>query len=456
MAGGITFGAAKDSLRLVVANGVGITSPRIMPATNSAIFELMIATDPYTNATLITKDGMATYDVMTDADGFLLLPKQLENSYAAFILTDEDTVNGQKDVKQGWIDCVNPFTYIDPSMAHDNPLVDYFLVPDPDDNTILRRKYRYPGISGIATVRITGKKAFLKITQDTDFLLIQNVPAIELMIQGRERRDNFDPNWKQLKDAAILMLADEAKAHQMDPRRFMTRKAGYEADLVNFQQGSKAWTRARLALEMPGGLLVGKEEFARIIDRAQLRMMEKGIWKGCLEEFDATITDGHVYFPARVQSVLAADLCGVPIDIRSIFYKYLENGPGDWDDTCGGRFEDEGEDFFPNSGLRRRKYRARIGTNGQKILAVCKLRWEVKEPEEQLTIVNLEANRAMVSCILLEQAEKWGEAGNAREEVLGKNGILQSELGEYLAGIKHTVPFITNGYGMGDIGMEQW
>jgi hypothetical protein len=389
-------------------------------------------------------------------DGYFDLPPQMESA----IHVEENEadasigkVNGQSDVRQGFYDIVNPFTYLDPSMAHDNPFIDLFLQPHPTNSGVMVRRYFYPGFDH-GRILVIGPKAYVPITQDADFLIVQNVPAIKRMIQSIEYSENNQAQSGQLYyDQSIGIIVGEIKKHQMDPRFIMKRKGDYEADLVTFAPGSKGWTRARIALEVPGAMSLGKEDLGRIIDRGQLRMMERGMFKGCLEQFNATITDGHIYFPTRVQTVLAASFDGVPIPIRSIFFQYLENGPGNWDCTCEGRLDDEGETFFPSSGTLRRTYRARVGTDGSKVQAVCKLRWEVKDAGEQLTIRNLEANRLMTTAIMLEQNNHWAEAQAAVENVLGREGILQKELGEYLKGVKHTVPFaVGGGLSMADLG----
>ena len=222
----------------------------------------------------------------------------------------------------------------------------------------------------------------------------------------------------------------------MDPRWILKRKGSYEADLVNYTQGSMGWTRARIALEVPGAMNSGREDIRRIIDRAQLRMMGMMAAKGTLEEFNARITDGHIYCPTRVESILAATVDGSPFDIRSIFFKYIKGGPGNCSCGCACRLEDEGEKLF-SSGDRRRVYRAYVGTEGSELVFVAKLRWEPKKPEEQLTIRNFEANRLMAATILLEDQNRWDEAIGAESKV---KYILDKELREYLSGIQQVFP----------------
>lgn len=438
MAGGLTFGASKESLRLVCDNGVDVEDDRVMRRTNEATQEILTA--------LIPVNGMMTADIAVTG-GVLLLPKEMESATFVEILSDVQ-VNGQTDVRQGWYDIVSQFTYMDPMAAHDNPLIDNFEVPDPLDPTVLRRSYTYPGFDA-GTVRITGPKSYQPVTSDDDYLIVQNVPALKLMIQAIEHRENLDRDGaKGYKADCLEMLTEEVKKHQMDPRRAMKRKGDYEADLRTYAQSSMGWMRARLALEVPGAMSMGKEEITRLMERAEMLALEMGTWKGTLEEFDATIFGGVVYLPARVESMLKISLCGEPIPIRSFFFNYLDNGPGNWDNTCGGYIRDLGEEML--SGVYRRKFAVAgdcaTTSPGQVMRCICKLRWVPKLPTDQMTIRNLEAIRLLADSILLQQQEKWDVAKAAKEEA---NQVLQDELKNYLSGIQHTVAFTSGQTGFG-------
>lgn len=443
MAGGLTFSAAKESLRTVVDNGVDVTDDRVMRRTNEATQEIL--------GSVLPVNGMMIADIAV-TNGNLMLPAEMESATHVEIITDA-AVNNQTDVRQGWYDIVSNFTYVDPMAAHDNPLIDNFEVPDPIDPTILRRSYTYPGFDA-GTVRVTGPKSYQPVTTDDDYLIVQNVPALKLMIQAIERRENLDIEGSKLyKAECIQMLTDEVKGHQMDPRRAMKRKGDYEADLRTYAQSSMGWMRARLALEVPGAMSMGKEEITRLMERAEMLALEMGTWKGTLEEFDATIYGGVVYLPARVESMLKISLCGEPIPIRSFFFNYLDNGPGNWDNTCGGYVRDLGEEML--GGTYRRKFgiAGDCATNspGQVMRCVCKLRWVAKQPSDQMTIRNLEAMRLLCDSILLQQQEKWDVAKAAKEEA---KQVLDDELKEYLKGVEHTLPFVSGQTGFGYSGED--
>lgn len=573
--GGITFGACKADLATVTDNGTCTDDSRVLLRLNEATKMLLDEVIPV--------DGMATFDVVADGTT-LLLPSQLEAAYEVEVRNDA-TVRSQTDVTQGWYDLVNNFTYVDPSMQHDNPLVDLGLVPDDDDNTILRRQYDYPGLQANATVRVTGPKRYVPITDDAQFLIIQNVPALKLAILSIELLEKNQPvPAKEYFQWAIERLQAEVKKHQLDPRNSLKRKAAYQADLINYDEGTLGRTRARLALELPGFLLRGKSEISYLVNRAEqmlvdnrnqlaitgritihgslaeldytpatapdtvlawpdyndirlmvqsfvtetgdpgalqvaeeyqkkafesqrakliedteklrhttyttalstyqqgtfgwavarlalempgglalttteiertanmaeMRLIDRGMWKGTLKTLSATINGGDIYFPRDVEAVLAADICGMPTDVRSIFFQFQQNGPGGSSCVCHPMFTDKGDVFFKDSGTVRRKYRFHGScTDDYCMTAVCKIRHVTKSGADELVIKNFDALRNAAQAVQLEKAEKWQEANAAMQFAVE---ILEKETREFLGGIQHTVHVAMNGFGMGDIG----
>lgn len=570
---GITYGAAKAELASVVANGMEAVTgdPRVMRRTNEAI---KLCLD-----SLIPVGGMAVYDVVADGTE-LFLPKELENAIEVEVL-NEARVNDSGDVTQGWA-LVSNSAYVDPASAHDNPLVDLFLQVDPDDHTILRRRYDYPGLSPGATVRVTGAKRFIPITQDGDSLIVQNVSALKLAIlslEHLERGPGSIDDAEKYRAMAIKRLEDEVRKHQMDPSNTLKRKARYQEDLTTFDEGSLGRTRARLALELPGFLSRGKSEITYLVNRAvqmlvdnrnqlaisgriaihgtttelvyvpvnvasnplpwqdynqirlmiqsfitegpdpqeltvaeeyqkkafelqkaqlieateklrhtqytaalgtyvvgtfgwtvarlalempgglaltttelerdasmaEMRIMERGIFKNCLRTLTATVTGGEILFPRDVEAVLGADICGRPIDIRSAFFEFQKNGPGYNFCGCQAMFTDLGEVRFTQTGALRRRYRYN-GSAGDNVEleAVCKARWVQKEACDEMTIRNVEAIRLFCQGIQSEKKEDWKNAGVAQADAID---VLEKEMIEYLGGIQHVPNADIDGYG---------
>lgn len=579
--GGLRYSDVKTELATVVANGVGPSDPRVLMRVNEATKAILDQ--------MIPVNGMLTVDItaITDAYGreTLLLPKEMENAIEVEVLPGS-TVNGQNDVKQGW-NLVSNFTYVDPSNAHDNPLVDLGLVPDNSDPTILRRLYHYPGLEAPeALVRVTGAKRYVPITGDGDYLIVQNIRALKLAILSIERDENSAlPDGEGYLQKALKILDAEVRKHQLDPTNSLKRKANYQHDLVTYAEGTLGRTRARLALELPGFLQRGKSEITYLINRAvqmlvdnrnqlaiagrisvhgtvteldyvpatapadallwsdyndirlmvqsfitesgdpqavqvaeeyqkkafesqkaklieetelarhttyttalgvylpgsfghavarlalemegglqltitelervlnmaEMRLLEQGIWKGSLREVNATITGGEVLFPRDIEAVLMADVCGQPIDLRSILFEYQQNGPGKTSFCgCSQRFVDRGEVYFPQTGFKRRKYFYNGSlTRPIQFSSVCKARWVQKQDGDELTLKNFEALRLMSQAILLERAEKWSDAQAAQQFAVN---VLEKELREHLSGIMHTQNVQMSGYSLGDLG----
>lgn len=446
--GGITFGAAKPILCTVVENGVDQNDPRVITRTNEAIHAILDE--------LLPVNGCMTVDIAatgTNGDE-LFLPKELENIIEAEVLGA--AVNGSTDVTQGFYNIVNPFTYADPQAAYDNPLVDLFLQPDPGDATILRRKYRYPGLTPNATVRVTGAKRYLPVTGDNDYLIVQNLLAVKDMIQAIWRKENNDPQGAEIfHKACIDRLAAEVKKHQLDPRNAMRRKGEYYKDLQTYAENTFGWMRANIALELPVLMNKGKIDIGFMVNMAEKRLMQRGLWKDTIQEYTSQVVGGVVAFPIEVQSVLAVDINGRPIPVRSVFFEYLENGPGyasqntetppKWiTGASHAMLIDQGDEEF--QGGRRRTYKLIAGTTqNSTVTAVCKLRWIEKQPNDKMIIKNFEALRNMIQCIMNEEAEKWNEAAAAQQAAFA---ILEAENREYLAGIQHTIHVQTHGFGM--------
>lgn len=576
-AGGLKFGAVKNELATVTANGLCDGSdPRVMMRANEATKILLDE--------LIPVNGMATYDVVATGTE-LLLPKQLENAIEVEVLGGAQ-VRNQTDVTQGW-QLVSNFTYVDPASAHDNPLHDMGLDPDPQDSTILRRRYDYKDLQAGSTVRVTGAKRYVPITTDDDYLIIQNIPALKLEILAREyleRGSSYADDAQKYHQMAVAALQAEVRKHQLDPTNSLKRKAAYQQDIITFEEGTLGRTRGRIALELPGMMMKGKSditylvnravqmlvdnrnqlaiagrisvhgtteelvytptnvastvlpwsdfnqirlmvqsfvtesgepqavavaqefqkqafalqqkqlieatekarhstytaalaefqvgtfgytvarmalelpgglamttaELERLVGMAEMRIMERGLYKGTLRELSSTIHSGDILFPRDVEAVLAADICGMPTDLRSVFFEYQKNGPGKFGCGCSHRFVDRGEVYFQDTGSKRRKYHFNGSCDNDVTLnAVCKIRWEAKESCDAMTIKNIEAIRLFCQGILYEKAEKWQEANVAQADAIS---VLERELLEYLGGIEHVQNVSMTGFGFESLG----
>lgn len=445
--GGLQFKDAAPLICTVVDNGVSQDDPRVMTRLNEAT---KIILDE-----MIPVGGMATADVAA-IDEVLLLPPQMENIIECHPKSAQTMVRGGTDIVQGWYEIVNNSVYMDPAQQYDNPLIDLGLWPDPDDPSILRRAYRFAGLQpNTAIVTVTGAKRYLPITNDEDYLIIQNLGAIKDVITAIERKENNAPDEapKYLKMAFDALQA-EVKKHILDPRNYMYRKSQYEDDLAHFPANTLGWMRAQIALDIDDAMRTGRKDLAWSINQVERRIIAKAVYKDCIVPVQADVVGGIVYFPLYVQSVLAVDLNGAPIPIRSQFFEHLDNGPGMF--AACSMLKDMGDEYFPSSQTTRRKYKLVADCNTdndpartQCLNAICKVRWLEKEPSDQMIIKNYEAIRLFMTAKFLEEKEDWKNALANQQQAWA---ILDNELKDYLAGIRHTVHVQTMGFGLGDVG----
>lgn len=440
-AGGLRFKDVAPLICGVVDNGVAQDDARVLTRLNEAtkiILDMMIPVG-----------GMATANVAA-VDEVLLLPPEMENIIECHPQSSTTKVRGDTDITQGWYEIVNNSVYMDPNQQYDNPTIDLGLWPDPDDQTILRRAYQYPGLQPkTATVTVTGAKRYLPVTNDEDYLIVQNLEAIKMVILSIERNENAAPDEapKYLKQGMDLLTA-EVKKHILDPRNYMFRKSAYEDDLAHFPPGTMGYMRAQIALDVDDALRTGKKDLGWTLNQVERRIMSKANYKDCIVQIQAEVIGGIVYFPLFVQSVLAIDLNGAPIPIRSQFFEHLENGPG----MFGGlMLKDMGDEYFPGTMTTRRKYKLTACCNDdttQCLNAVCRVRWLEKKPSDLMIIKNYEALRLMVTAKFLEEKEDWKNSLANQQQAFA---ILDNELKEYLSGILHTVHVQTFGFGLNDI-----
>lgn len=442
--GGLQYRDAKAILSTVVDNGVDPDDPRVLIRTNEAtkiILDYMIPVG-----------GMATFNVQA-VSTFLILPPQLENCVEAFPADPNTKVRNDTDITDAWYELVNDSVYLDPFQHHDNPLVDMGLRPDAETPSVLHRTYQFPGLApDDAVVVVTGKKRYLPLKTDSDYLIVQNLEALKLVILSIERNENAAPDEAQkYRQQAFEMLQSEVKQHILDPRNYMRRKAQYQDEATFMAESSMGWMRANLALDVEEALKTGRTDLIWTINQIERRIMHNGIYKDMVINIQAVVVGGIVYFPINVGAVLAVDLCGRSIPVRSQFFQHLENGPGMF--PCNNMLIDLGDEMIPGTSNQRRKYKLIADcVNQQTINAVCLLRWIAKKPDDLMTIRNYEAIRLMFTAKVHEEKEKWQEAAANQQQAFQ---ILDKELERYLGGIRHTVHVQTDGFGLGDVG-DYW
>ena len=447
LAGGLQFKDVAPMICGVVDNGVCEDDPRVLVRLNEATKIIMDH--------MIPVGGMMIANITPVAglDRFLILPPQMENIIEAHPFADDTKVNGSSDTAQSWCEIVNQSTYLDPEQAMDNPLEDFGLNGNPADPSDVRRIYYYPGLEPPnATIQCTGAKRYLPLVNDEDYLLVQNVEALKCIILSIERYENNAPDDAQKYRAAGLeILQAEVKKHLLDPRNYMLRKAGYLADTVTFPQNSFGWVRGQMALDMKQALRMSKNDLTWTLNQAERRIMERGPWKDTIVTMSAQVVGGVIYMPMSVEGVMAIDLNGEPIPIRSQFFQHLENGPGGF--PCHPMLIDQGDKKQPGFAQPRRKYKLIADCcNTSCITMVCKLRWILKGPEDMMVIKNYEALRLMVQAKIKEEDPNPQVSQLAPADIQSALDILDKQLQGYLSGIQHTVHVQMVGFGLQEIG----
>lgn len=441
--GGMQFKDAAPLICGVVDNGVCADDPRVLRKLNEATKVIM----DY----MIPVGGMAIALVQA-SETILVLPPELENCIEAVPKESTTKVYGDSDTTQGWYDIVNNSMYLDPAQHHDMPLVDVGLWPAPWEGHSgeLVRVYEFPGLEpSDASVWITGKKRFIPLKSDEDYLIVQNIEALKLIILSIERNENNAPDEAmKYRQQAFELLQKEVTNHILDPRNYMRRKAQYQQESMEMPVNTIGWMRANLGLDVEEALKMGRQDLLWAINQIERRIMSNAIYKDMVTTIQAQVVGGIVYFPLNVAGVLAVNLNGEPIPIRSQFFESLENGPGMF--PCNSMLIDQGDEYFPLTQNHRRKYKL-IGncTESQVITAVCQLRWLAKKPRDLMTIKNYEAIRLLFTAKTLEEKEQWKESSANQQQAFA---ILDKELQQYLAGIKHTVHIQSYGFGLGDVG----
>lgn len=236
--------------------------------------------------------------------------------------------------------------------------------------------------------------------------------------------------------------AFELQKAQLKEATEKARHSAYTNALDTYVSGTLGWMVARLALDTPNGINFTEAELTRYCSMAEMRIMERGKYKGTLRRISATIHGGEILFPRDVEGIVAASVCGDPLDIRSILFEYQKNGPGHCF-SCEGRFVDLGEVYLPQTGTKRRKYNYR-GNCERDVEAdfVAKVRWVQKEPCEEMVIKNFEAIRLFVEGITEKNNDRFAEGID----------VLERELNEYLSGIQHGQNVDTAAFGFAGVG----
>ena len=176
-------------------------------------------------------------------------------------------------------------------------------------------------------IRVTGKRRYLPVIQDTDFLILSNVSALRLEMMSLEREDGNDfQGSAEFHKRAQDLLTAEAKIYQQDPTRVSYRKAQCIEDEKSYDRSQLGYVRARLALENPQFLRVGLRTITRAINTSQERLISQGYWKNTVIYLTLQILgDGWIVPPPNIESIVVTLVEGYPMTMRNRWFESHES-----------------------------------------------------------------------------------------------------------------------------------
>lgn len=218
---------------------------------------------------------------------------------------------------------------VDPTGGTNNIML---AVLDPSERVPSYRRYFCADIPVVPAggppvrIRVTGKRRFLPVVQDTDFMILANLGALRLEMMAIEREDGNDFQGSgEFHKRALDLLQAEAKTYQMDPSRVSYRKAQCLVDERSYDHRQLGHIRARLALENPQFLKVGLRTITRAINTAQERLISQGYWKDTVIYLTLKILgQGYVVPPPNVESMVVTLLDGYALTMRNRWFESHE------------------------------------------------------------------------------------------------------------------------------------
>jgi hypothetical protein len=218
---------------------------------------------------------------------------------------------------------------VDPNNASNHIML---AILDPSERVPSYRRYFCNDIPVIEAgdppvrIRVTGKRRYLPVTQDTDFLILSNVSALRLEMMSLEREDGNDfQGSAEFHKRAQDLLTAEAKIYQQDPTRVSYRKAQCLEDEKSYDRSQLGYVRARLALENPQFLRVGLRTITRAINTSQERLISQGYWKNTVIYLTLQILgDGWIVPPPNIESIVVTLIEGFPLTMRNRWFESHE------------------------------------------------------------------------------------------------------------------------------------
>ena len=268
MPSNVTYGSAKVRFSQALGLGVdGVADPRVLIAANGATETIMrdlAGTNPADGKPWTVR---GVYVGGVDQLTFTVAAGNIFTLDAAHDVVLQVEISTATDINNGWYSDLDLSGCVDSDFANDV----IFIPSGYDDNG--NRFYQIPTANVGDTVTVWAKKRYVPILgNDADLLLVPNVDALCSMIIGKQkwlRSDNRTEAQGYMMDA-LASMKNELDGYLFDPTRSLSRKAAYLADEKTYSTmpATLGFVRARIALDLPSCLKVGKTQITRAVNRA--------------------------------------------------------------------------------------------------------------------------------------------------------------------------------------------
>ncbi len=315
-------------------------------------------------------------------------------------------------------------------------------------------------VTGLACLNLTVLKRPVPIVSDSQDVIFRNLLAIQLALRAVSMPfgNGIDEYQKCIVQAEAL-LKDEVTRYGQDATRAEARIASLRFDLDRFAPGTLGYVRARLMLDLPGGLKIGKRIITRLINEAQERIIAQGKYGNSVRQKQYTVDQNNaIVLEADENSLLTASICGQPVDIEDEYYASSKPVPnaGNWgfgwgmrtgagspfingfNQNCHWRAIDYGKQEIYDG---NRAYLVGPCAIGKCVNATVKLKYHpIEEPQERLVIENYVALKTLAEALIARDAKDM----NTYNSLEGKAfSILDKDKGQKRGGAKALPRFNT-------------
>ncbi len=177
-------------------------------------------------------------------------------------------------------------------------------------------------VSLVACLNVVALKRPVPIVSDSQSVIFTNLLAIQLALRAVSMPfGNGIDEYAKCVAAAKALLTEEVTNYGQDATRSEARVASLRYDLDRFPFGTLGYVRARLMLDLPGGLKIGKRIMTRLINEAIERVLAQGKYAHSVRQKQYVVDiNSAIVLEADENSLLTASICQQPVDIEDEYY----------------------------------------------------------------------------------------------------------------------------------------